>query len=112
MCADIGKAGSLDVGDPVRIAGRLGLGEEGARSRVGGEDEIDQRSGAARRFLLDAAEPGVARQLNVAALRRQFAGDHAKQRGLARPVAADEADARAVGQAQPSPSNSSRGPSR
>ncbi len=42
MRADIGEP-RLDVGDPVRIARRLGLGEQARAFLVGGEDEIDQR---------------------------------------------------------------------
>ena len=57
---DVDEAG-LDVGDALGIAGALGFGDQRRALDVGGEHEVDQRLGAARRLLLDAAEPRALR---------------------------------------------------
>ena len=88
----------LDVGDPLGVAGALGLGDQRRALGVGGEHEVDQRLGPAGRLLLDAAEPRVLRGRDRAGLGRQFAADQPEERRLAGAVAADEADPRAARQ--------------
>ncbi len=51
----------LDFGDPLGIAGALGLGDQRRALDVGREHEVDQGLRAARRLLLDAAEPRALR---------------------------------------------------
>ena len=85
------------------VARRLGLGDEAGALGVGGEHEVDERAGSARRLLLDAAELAVLGQRQRSEIRRQLVRDHAEQRRLAGAVAPDEADARAFGQGRGRP---------
>ena len=97
MGVDIDEAG-LDVGDAMRIARRFRFREQGGALNIGGEHEIEQAGRAARRLLLDAAEPHLPRHRDRAGIGRKIAGDHVEQSGLAGAVAADEADMRAFRQ--------------
>ncbi len=83
--------------DADRVAVSASLSKRGALG-IGGEDEVEQARRAARRLLLDAAEPHLPRQRDRAGVRRQIAGDHIEQGGLAGAIAADEADSRPLGQ--------------
>ena len=60
MGVDVDEAG-LDVGDALRVARALGFRDQRRALDVGREHEVDQRLGAARRLLLDAAEPRALR---------------------------------------------------
>ena len=91
MGADVGEA-LVDVGDAAGIVRRFGLGEQARALLVGGEHELDQAVGSARRFLRHPADAGGAGHVDAAVVGLQLAGDQAQQRGLARAVAADEAD--------------------
>ena len=93
MGVDVDEAG-LDVGDALGVACAFGLGDQRRPLGVGREHEVDQRLRPARRFLLDAAEPGALGRGDRAALGRELAADQAEEGGLARAVAADEADPR------------------
>ena len=96
MRAAIGEP-RADLGDAVRIGRGLRLRHQGHALGIGGEHDFDQRLRAARRFLRDAADAPAPRQADIAALGAEIAGDDLEQGGLAGAVAADEADARAVG---------------
>src|SRR4029079_7414085 len=91
---DVDEAG-LDFSDPVRVARALGLAQKRIPLEVGLEHNLDQALRAVRSLLGEAADPPAARRRDAARLNRQFAADGAKQRGLADPVAADKANARA-----------------
>ena len=91
MGADVGEP-RLDLG-AAEAVGRLGLGEERRALLVGGEHDVDQGSGPARRLL---------RRLRRCACRAagdtpppsgdDLAVDDAEERRLAGAVAADEPD--------------------
>ena len=72
--------------------GRLSFLQEPVALLVGSQHEFDQAVRAARRLLRDPADARCAGQADAAVVRVQLAGDQAQQRGLARTVAADEAD--------------------
>src|SRR5208337_1309933 len=93
MGVDVDEAG-LDVRNALGVACALGLGDQRRPLGVGREHEVDQRLRAARRLLLDAAEPGVLGRGDRAALGGEIAADQAEKGGLARAVAPDEADPR------------------
>ena len=61
MRVDIGEAG-LDLGDVMGVVRGLGALEQVGALDVGGEHEVDEPGRAARRLLLDAAEPRARRQ--------------------------------------------------
>ena len=96
MRADVGEP-RLDLGDPVRVVRGLGFGEQpralavgrAARHRAGIRDHPALPAPGGR----CASAPAFR---TLAALRAEFARDHAEQRGLAAAVAAHEAGARAV----------------
>ena len=83
-----------------------------ARSTSAVEHEVDQRLGAARRLLLDAAEARALGRGDRAALGRELAADQPEEGRLAGAVAPDEADPRAARQRAVAPSISRRSPSR
>ena len=89
--ADVGEA-LVDVGDAAGIVRRLRLGQQARALLVGGEHELDQAFRPARRFLRHPADAGGAGHVDAAVVGLQLARDQAQQRGLARAVAADEAD--------------------
>ncbi len=68
MGVDIDEAG-LDIGDAMRIARRLRFREQRGALGVGRQHEIEQAGRAARRFLLDAAEPHLPRHRDRAGIR-------------------------------------------
>ena len=70
MGADIGEP-RLDLGAAEAIGG-LGLGEEGGALLVGGEHDLDQGLGPARRLLGHGADLHAAGQGDGAALRGRF----------------------------------------
>ena len=90
--ADVGKPG-LDLGDSVRIVRGLRFGEKPGALEIGCEHHIEQAIRAAGRFLRQTADAPARRHLDLSMLGRNIAGDHAKQCGLAGPVASDQADA-------------------
>ena len=90
----------VQLGDAVRIGGALRFVEQLGALAVGGQHGLDQRLRSARRFLLDAADARALRQRNRSGVGRNLAGDGAKERRLARAVAADEARLRSLGQGQ------------
>src|SRR5436305_13554731 len=84
----------------MRVACRLGFGEQLAPRGVGGEYDIHRPLRAARRLLGKPPDPGARRHDNAAMLDADFACDRAEQRGLADAVTADEPNARAFGNAR------------
>jgi hypothetical protein len=56
MGADLGEPG-LDLGDPVRLPGGLGLAQQGGALAVRGQHRRARREVAARCFLGDPADP-------------------------------------------------------
>ena len=99
MRVDVGKP-HVDLGDAMRVGGRLFLGHQCCALDVGLEHDLDQRLLGARRFLRHLADARVLRQADRAGLRREVAGDGPEQRRLAGAVAADEACLRARRQRQ------------
>ena len=73
----------------------LGFAHQGFALEVGLQHDFDQAFRAVGSFLREAADPPARRDRDGAGFGRQFAADRVKQRRLADPVAADEADARA-----------------
>ena len=65
------------------------------RSMIGLEHDLEQALGSVRRFLREPSDAPARRDLNVALLGRDIAGDDVEQRGLAGAVTADQADPRA-----------------
>ena len=98
MRADVGEP-LVDVGDAAGIVRRLRLRQQPRALLVGGEHELDQAVGPAGGLLRHLADAGRAGNVDGAVVGRQLAGDQAQQRGLARAVAADEADLVAGGNA-------------
>jgi hypothetical protein len=82
----------LDFGDAVRIGGGLGLREQRGPFLISRQHDLEQRLRPAGGFLRDTSDAHAARNGNGAQIRRQFAHDHLEQGGLARAVAAEEAD--------------------
>src|ERR1700691_365615 len=82
----------------MRIRRGVGFAPQRVAFAIGGENEVEQRRGTAGRFLLDPAEPRLARQRDRASVGRQIAGDHPEERGLAGAVAPDQADTRTLRQ--------------
>ena len=89
-----GAQAVVDFGEAVGVGG-VGLGEQRQAFGVALQDGVEQGGGAGRGFLRDGGEAGAGGQADVAAIQRHVAGDGAQQRGLARAVAADQADAAA-----------------
>src|SRR5690606_2442579 len=82
--------------DAGRVAVVLGAGEralDGAKLRVAVEDIVDRGPRRRRRLLLDGRDRKIARQRDVAFVRRKLAEQHREQARLAAAVAADDADA-------------------
>ena len=91
---DVDEAG-LDFGDPVRIVGGVGFGEQRIALDVGLEHHFDQAVGAVGRLLRQRAHAPARRDRDRPALGRELAADRPEQRRLAGAVAADQPDARA-----------------
>ena len=91
-CAPISVEALVDLGDAVGIVRRLRLGQQPRALLVGREHEVEQAVGPARRLLRHPADAGRARHVDAAVVGMDLARDQAQQRGLARAVAADEAD--------------------
>ena len=83
------RSGSLAISASARSA---------VRSPSAGKHEVDQLLRASRRLLLDAAEPGVSRRGDRAALGRELAADQPEESGLAGAIASDEPGSRAARQ--------------
>ena len=75
----------VNVGDALRIPGGLRLLQQGRALGVGGQHEVDQRAGAARRLLLDTAHLHLLRDRQRAEVRLHLVRDHLEERGLAGP---------------------------
>ena len=73
MRADVGEPG-LDLGDAMRIALGLGLGEQPRALGVGREHDIEEAFGAVRRLLRQPADAAARRERNLAVLGRDLAG--------------------------------------
>src|SRR6476661_1499696 len=91
MCSDVNEA-ALDFGDARGLAFGFRFGQELRAFGIRLEDDIEQAFGAVGRFLGEPADAIAGRDLYLALLRRDLAGDDAKERRLAGAVAADEPD--------------------
>ena len=99
MRADVGEP-LVDLGDAAGIVRGLGLGQQARALLVGGEHELDQAVGPARAPPAPPSRCGSsAGMLMAPSSGCKLAGDQAQQRGLARAVAADQADLVAGGDA-------------
>ena len=98
MGADIGEPG-LDLGAAQAVGG-LGFREEGGALLVGGEHDLDQGLGPARRLLGHGADLHAAGQGDAAALGGKLSLDDPEQGGLARAVAPHEPHLRPGGQVE------------
>ena len=92
--ADIGEPG-LDLGDAMRVVRGFRLGQQRGALAMRLQHDLDQAFRPVRRFLRQPADAPARRDLDVALLGGDIAGDDAEQSGLAGAVAADQADARA-----------------
>ena len=96
MGADVGEP-RLDLGDAMGIAARVSASASSAlRSRSAASTISIRLSGPSGASCGSRPMRARAGQRDRAVLRRDIAGDRAKQRRLAGAVAADQADARAV----------------
>src|SRR5512139_1948568 len=91
MCSDVNEA-ALDFGDARRLALGLRFGQELRAFGIRLEDDIEQALAAVGRFLGEPADAIAGRDLYLPLLRRDLAGDDAKERRLAGAVAADKPD--------------------
>ena len=98
-CAPMSASRSWMSAMRAGIVRGLRLGQQPRALRVGGQHELDQALGSAGGLLRHRADAGRARDVDGAVVGRKLAGDQAQQRGLARAVAADEADLVARGNA-------------
>jgi hypothetical protein len=78
MRPDVGKA-RLDFGDAVRVARRLGLGEERVALAIGGEHDFDQQLRPVGRFLRQPADARARGPDEMAVLEGDIARDGAEQ---------------------------------
>ena len=99
MRVDIGES-CLDLGNTMRIARGLRLGQQACALAVGREHDLDQAFGAVGSFLRQPSDAPARRDGDGAVLGRDIARDYAEQGGLAGAVAADQSDARAGGDAR------------
>ena len=88
----------MNFGDAMRILRGLGLVQQFCTLDVRSQHEIDQLARPARRLLLNAPHFRAPRQGDRTALGGDFARNQPEQRRLARAVAPDETNARALGQ--------------
>ena len=86
---DIGKP-RLNLGNSMSVGRRFGFSHKRGTLGVSREHDIDQRLVGARRLLRHLADARVFGEIDLTLLRRQLAGDGAKQRRLAGAVAADK----------------------
>ena len=94
MRVDIDKAG-LDLGDPVRVGGVLGLVEQCRALDICGQHHFEEGLRSAGGLLGDGADLQALADGDAAALRRRFTTDHAEKGGLPRAIARDKTDSRA-----------------
>jgi hypothetical protein len=94
MGVDVDKSG-VDIRDPVRIMGGLGLAQQGIAFEIRPKNDLDQAFRPVRSLLGKAADSPPRRNRDRPGLGRQFSPDGAEQGGFTDAVAANEADARA-----------------
>ena len=80
----------MNLGDTVRVVSVLRFDHQTGAFAIGGKDGFDQRSRAAWRLLLDAADPRAFRYGDGARIGSEIADDGPQQRGLAGAIAPDE----------------------
>ena len=83
----------VHVAQPVRVGTRFGLGHQRGAFHIGFEHGFERRCRAAWGFLRDIAQPGAAGHVDRAFVRLDLADDRLDQRGFARAVSPDQADA-------------------
>ena len=84
----------MDFGEAGGVGG-VSLGQQRQAFGVSLQNGIEQGGGAGGGFLRDGGDAGARGQADVAAIQRDVAHHGAQQRGFARAVAADQADAAA-----------------
>src|SRR5450755_193655 len=89
MGVDVDQTG-LDLRDPVRIVGGIGLLQQRIALEIGLEHHLDQALRPVWRFLRQTPDAPARRDGNGSALDRQFAANGLEKRGFAGPVAADQ----------------------
>ena len=97
--ADIGEPG-LDLGDAMRVLRGLRFRQQRRALAMRLQHDLEQAVRPVRGFLRQPSDAPARRDLDVALLGREIAGDDAEQGGLAGAVAADQADPRAGGNAR------------
>ncbi len=102
MGLDIDQPG-MDLGDPVRVAGRLGLGQQARALDIGGEHGLQQALGSVRGFLGQHAEALARGHGDLAAVGLERARDELQQGRFAGAVAPDQPGMVAVGQSEADP---------
>ncbi len=85
----------VDFTDAVIVGASLFLGKQCRTLGIGGEHRFERGRRAGGRFLRNVPDARLARHVGAALVGLVMAGDDFHQRGLARAVAADQADARA-----------------
>ena len=82
----------LDFGDAVRVLGGIRFLQQRRPFHVRRQHRVEQGDLVRRYLLRDAADAGVGRQRDLAAVGLQLAADQAEQSGFAGAVAADQTD--------------------
>ena len=96
MGLDVGKPG-MDLGDTIRIGRGPGFGGQRGQLGIRSQHGVEQALGPAGRLLRDGSDAGPAEHRHLAVIRGNLSGDQAEQRGLAGPVAPDQADLPSLG---------------
>ena len=94
----------IDLAQPVAVGFMFGFGQKLQPFRIGLQHGVEQAGIGAGRFLRHRAHAPGRGPADLAVIGMQLAQDHLEQGGLARAVAADQADApagRQVGASRP-----------
>jgi len=83
----------VDLGQTVRVVAGLAFQHQRRAFGIGGQHSLERRGIPARCFLRDITQPAPARHRHLAGIGLEHPGDHAHQRGLARAIAPDQANA-------------------
>ena len=96
MGVNVGKPG-MDLGNTIRIGRGPGFGGQCGQLGIRRQHGVEQALRPAGRLLSDGSDAGPAEHRHLAVIRGNLSGDQAEQRGLAGPVASDQADLPSLG---------------
>ena len=88
----------INLSETVGVGFMLGFGQEPHALGLGAQHGVEQAYIVAGRILGDSADPPACGPVSGSAIGLDFAQDNLEQRGLARAIAADQADAPPGGQ--------------